>query len=148
MRYRKPIANSTKSRATEQLGSICVDLSCPKSIHSFMGKKNVMIVKGDFTRYSWVYFLERKFKSADAFRRCLADARAGDVPSDVDRVMNISGLHQRKESRGKRCCRESSRYHLNAALAAHAQVPILFPHIELPPSETRLAQVVRWVLKP
>ena len=57
--YRKPIANSTKSRATEKLGRVFVDLSGPKSTHSLLGMKYVMAVKDDFTRYSWVYFLER-----------------------------------------------------------------------------------------
>ena len=32
----------------------------------------------------------------------------------------------------------------NAALAARIQAPILFPHIELPPSETLWAEAVYW----
>ena len=28
-----------------------------------------MIVKDDFTRYAWVYFLERKSNAADAFKK-------------------------------------------------------------------------------
>ena len=63
--YRKPIVNSAKSRATEKLGRFLVDLSGPKSIHSLLGKTYVI----SFTRYSWVYFLERKFDAAGAFRK-------------------------------------------------------------------------------
>ena len=66
--YRKPIANSTKSRATEKLARVFVYLSGPKSTHSLLGKKYLMTVKDDFTRYSWVYFLERKSDAAEAFR--------------------------------------------------------------------------------
>ena len=67
--YRKPTANGTKSRATENIGRVFVDLSGPKSTHSLLGKKYVKIVKDDFTRYSWVYFLERKSDAAEAFRK-------------------------------------------------------------------------------
>ena len=46
-----------------------MDLSGPKSTHSLLGEKYVMIVKGDFTRYSFVYFIGRKSNAADAFRK-------------------------------------------------------------------------------
>ena len=49
-----------------------------------LGKKYVMIVKDDFTRYALVYFLERKSDAADAFRKFLADVRGDDVPSEVE----------------------------------------------------------------
>ena len=57
--YRKPIANSTKSRATQKLGEfllISVGLRAP--IHCKVSC--VMIVQDDFTRYGCVYFLERE----------------------------------------------------------------------------------------
>ena len=79
--YRNPIANSTKSRASEKLGRVFVDLSGPKSTHSLLGKKYVMIVKDDFTRYSWIYFLERKSDAADAFRVFLSVVRADSAQS-------------------------------------------------------------------
>ena len=89
--YRKPIANSTKSRATKKLGRVFVDLSGPKSIPSLLGKKYVMMVKDDFTRYAWVYFVERKSDAADAFRKFLADVRGDGVPSEVERVRSDNG---------------------------------------------------------
>ena len=42
-----------------------------------------MLVKGDFSRYEWVYFLKNDSEAADAFRKCLADLRADGVPSKV-----------------------------------------------------------------
>ena len=82
--YRKPIANSTKSRATNKLGRVFVDLSGPKNIPSLLGKKYVMIATDDFTRYAWVYFLGRKSGAADAFRKFLADVREDGVPSEIE----------------------------------------------------------------
>ena len=67
--YRTPITSSTKSRAAQKLGRVFVHLSGPKIVHSLQGKRYVMIVKNDFTRYYWVYFLERKSGAADAFRK-------------------------------------------------------------------------------
>ena len=84
--YRKPIANSTKSHATKRLGRVLVDRMGPKSIPSLLDKKYVMIVKDDFTRYAWLYFLERKSNAADAFRKILADVRGDGVPSEVESV--------------------------------------------------------------
>ena len=43
--YRKPIANSTKSRATKKLGRVFVDLSGPESIPSLLGKKYVREIR-------------------------------------------------------------------------------------------------------
>ena len=82
--YRKPTANSTKSRASEKLGIVFVDLGRPRSTHSLHGKKYATKVKDDFTRYSWVYFLERKSDAAEAFRKSLAEVRAGRAPSEVE----------------------------------------------------------------
>ena len=162
--YRKPIANSTKSRATKKLGRVFVDLSGPKSIPSLLGKKYVMIVKDDFTRYAWVYFLERKSDAADAFRKFLADVRGDGVPSEVERVRSDNGGEFFGGEFGDVCRQYCIKQEFtnakspelngvaeralgiiqNAALAARIQAPILFPHVELPPSETLWAEAVHW----
>ena len=49
-------------------------------------KKYVIIVKNDYARYSWVYFLEHKSDDAEAFRKCLGDVRADGVPSKLEIV--------------------------------------------------------------
>ena len=89
--YRKTIANNTKLRATKKLGRVFVDLSGPKGMPSLLGKKYVMVVKDDFTRYARVCFLERKSDAADAFRKFLADVRGDGVPSEVKRVRSDNG---------------------------------------------------------
>ena len=45
--YRKPIPNSTNSRATEKLGRGFADLVGPKKTLSLLGKRYVMLVKDD-----------------------------------------------------------------------------------------------------
>ena len=45
-----------------------------------------MIVKECFTRYYWVYVLQRNSDAVDASRKFSADVRADDVPSEVDMV--------------------------------------------------------------
>ena len=89
--YRKPIGNTTKSRAMDQLERVFVGFSGPNSTHSLLGKKYVMLVKDDFTRYSWVYFLECMSDAADAFRKFLAYVRADSVPSKVEIVRSDNG---------------------------------------------------------
>ena len=89
--YHKPIVNSMKSRTTDNLDSVFVDLCGTKSTHSLLGKKYVMLVKDDFTRYSWVYFLECMSDAADAFRKFLAYVRADSVPSKVEIVRSDNG---------------------------------------------------------
>ena len=163
-RYRKPIAISTKSHATNKLRRVFVDLSGPKSTLSLLGKKYVMIVKEDFTRYAWVYFLERRSDAADAFRKVLADMRGDGVPSEVERVRSDNGGEFFKGEFGDVCrqycvkqeftnakspalngrAERALRIIQNAALAARIRAPILFPHAELPPSETLWAKAVHW----
>ena len=165
--YRKPIANSTKSRATKKLERVFVDLSGPKSIPSLLGKKYVMIVKDDFTRSAWVYFLERKSDAADAFRKFLADVRGDALSSEIERARSDNEGEFFGGEFGDVCRQYCVKQEFtnakspelngvaeralgiiqNAALAARIQAPILFPHVELSPSETLWAEAVHWACK-
>ena len=58
--YRKSIPNSTKLCATEKLGRVFVDLSGPKRTPSLSGARYVMLVKDEYSRHAWVYFLRLK----------------------------------------------------------------------------------------
>ena len=89
--YRKLIPNGTKLRATKKLGRIFVDLSEPKRTPSLSSARYVTLVKDDYSRRSWVYFLKLKLDSEDAFRKILADARADGVPSKVEIVRSDKG---------------------------------------------------------
>ncbi|CAN0295766.1 unnamed protein product, partial [Laminaria digitata] len=83
--YRKPVPSSTKTRASKKLGRLFVDLSGSKRTPSLLGKRYVMLVKDDYSRHAWVYFLKNKSDAADAFRKFLAD------PSKVEIVRSDNG---------------------------------------------------------
>ena len=164
-RFGKPIANRTKSRATEKLRRVFVDLREPKNTHSLLGKKYVMIVKDDFTRYAWVYFLGRKSDVAEAFRKCLPNVRADGATSEVEIVSLITEDNSSVEISGTCAGSIASNRNSptqkspelngvaekalgiiqNTALAARIQALIFFPHVELPPSETLWAEAIHWV---
>ena len=83
-RYRKTIPSISTSRGPEKLGRVFVDLSGPTRTPSLLGKRFVMLVKDDFSCYSWVYFPRHKSDAADAFRKSFADVRADGVPWKVE----------------------------------------------------------------
>ena len=89
--YREPIPNRTKFRATEKTGRVFVDLSGLKRTISLSDAKYVMLVKDDYSRHAWVYFLKHKSDSGDVFGKFLADARAGGVPSKVEIISDNGG---------------------------------------------------------
>ena len=89
--YRKPIPNNTKLRAKEKLGRLLVDLSGAKRTPSPLGARYVMLVKDDYSRHTWVYFLKHKSEQGNAFRKFLADAHADGVPSKVEMVRSDNG---------------------------------------------------------
>ena len=110
-----------------------------------------MIVKDDFTRYAWVYFLKQKSDTADAFKKFLVDVRADGVPSEVIIVRSDDGGEWYGGDFGSVCRHYCIKQEFtsakcpelngvaeralgiiqNAALAARIQAPILFPHIKL-----------------
>ena len=50
-----------------------------------------MIVKDDFTRRSWMYFLRSKSDAGSAFRSFLASVRFDGIPSLVEIVRSDNG---------------------------------------------------------
>ena len=87
--YRKPVPNGRKPRATERLGRFVAYLSGPKRTPSLLGKRYVVLVKGDYSHHAWLNFLQYKSDSGDAFRTFLTDARADGVPSKVVIVLSL-----------------------------------------------------------
>ena len=74
--YRKAIPSTTSSCSTGKLQRVFVDLSGKRSVTSYGGSDYAMIVRDDFTRYSWVYFLKKEEEAYKAFEELLAE-RAG-----------------------------------------------------------------------
>ena len=56
---RKGIVRETKNRSYKKLGRVFVDLGGRKDIASVGGKHYPMIVKDEFTRRAWMYFLKK-----------------------------------------------------------------------------------------
>ena len=88
---RKGIARETKSRSDKKLGRVLVDLGGRKDLVSIGGKHYPMIVKDDFTRRRWLYFLRNKSEAASAFRSFLASVRADGLLSLVEIVRSDNG---------------------------------------------------------
>ena len=77
---RKAIHKTTSTRASKKLGRVFVDLCGPKHVSAAGGKRYMMIIRDDFTRFTWLKFLRNKLDAADAFKEFLADTRTeGDV---------------------------------------------------------------------
>ena len=65
---RRGIKQSTHARADKKLGRVFVDLSAPKVVESDGGKRCTLIVRDDFSRYTWVYFMRHKSDAAETFK--------------------------------------------------------------------------------
>ena len=158
---RKGISSSTENRATKKLGRVFVDLSGPKP-ESEGRKRYTLIVRDDYSRMSWVYFLHHKSDAADAFERFLVDVRADGMPSSVEIVRSDGGGEF--EGRFADLCRtrgikqefttaDSPEYNGVAeralglidasARAAVVQAQELYPHVELPSTDSLWAETYR-----
>ena len=139
-----------------------VDLSGPKP-ESERRERNTLIVRDDFSRMSWVYFLRHKSDAAEAFERFLVDVRADGMPSSVEIVRSDGGGEF--EGRFADLCRtrgikqefttaDSPEYNGvaeralgmidAAARSAIIQAQELYPHVQLPSTESLWAEAYRW----
>ena len=64
---RTSIPSKTSNRAVKRLGRVFVDLGGKKHVKSAGGKKYPMIIRDDYSRYAWMYFISHKSDAADAF---------------------------------------------------------------------------------
>ena len=58
---------------------------------SMGGIKYPMIIRDDFSRYAWLYFISHKSDAAEAFKQFLADLRVEGIASEVVVVRSDSG---------------------------------------------------------
>ena len=80
---RMPIPSKTHGRVVKRLFRIFVDLGGKKHVASMGGNKYPMIVRDDFSRHAWIYFVSHKYDAASAFEKFLADLRVEGTPSEV-----------------------------------------------------------------
>ena len=56
-----------------------MDLSGPEVVESHVGKRNTLIVRDNFLRSTWVYFIRHTSDAAETFQQFPADTRAQAV---------------------------------------------------------------------
>ena len=80
---RMPIPSKTHGRAVKRRFRVFVDLG---------GKKHVAsIVRDDFSRHAWMYFVFHKHDAASVFDKFLADPSVEGTPSEVVIVRSDDG---------------------------------------------------------
>ena len=88
---REELLMKQKCRSGKRLGRVFVDLGGRKDVSSVGGKHYPMVVKDDFTRRTWLYFLKNISDAGRAFRSLLASVRADGIPSLVEIVRSDNG---------------------------------------------------------
>ena len=72
-------------------------------VESLGRKWYTLIVRDDFSRYTWVCFMVHKWDAAEMFEQFLADTRADGVPSEVVIVRSDGGGEFRGAKFGDLC---------------------------------------------
>ena len=161
---RRGIKQSAHTRAGKKLGRVLVDLSGSKVVKSHGGKRYTLIVRDDFPRYTWVYFMRHKSDAAETFKQFLSDTRAGGVPSQVVTVRSDGGGEfcggKFADLCRSRCIKQefttadSPQFNgvperalgliETAAMAGRVQARKLFPGAQLPATESLWAEASHW----
>ena len=100
---RMPIPSKTHGRAAKRLFRVFVDLGRKKHVASMRGNKYPMIVRDDFSRHAWMYFVSHKHDAASDFEKFLADLRVEGTPSEVVIVRSDDGGEFMGGKFGKLC---------------------------------------------
>ena len=108
---RKPGKRFTYTRAAKPAERCIVDLSGPKSVQSLGGKKYMMIVRDDFSRFTRVFFLHTKDKTATYLSKYLAEI----APRKVEVVRSDGGGEFFKDAFGALCAAEKIRQEFTTA---------------------------------
>ena len=62
-----------------------------------------MVIKDDFSRYAWLYFISHKSNAAEAFEQFLADLRVEGILSEVVVVRSDNGGEFNQGEFGQLC---------------------------------------------
>ena len=66
---KKPFPKGKSRRASSSLEIVHADLCCPMQTKSFGGSRYFLLFTDDYTRMSWVYFLQFKSETFEAFKK-------------------------------------------------------------------------------
>ena len=141
-----------------------MDLSGPKVVESDGGKRYTLIVRDDYSRYTWVYFMRHKSDAAETFKQFLSDTCADGVPSQVVTVRSDGGGEFCRGRFGDLCRSRCIKQEFTtadspqfngvaeralglietAAMAGRIQARELFPGAQLPATESLWAEASHW----
>ena len=141
-----------------------MDLSGHKVVESLGRKRYTLIVRGDFSRYAWVYLMRHKSDAAEMLEHFLADARADVVSSKVVIVRTDGGGEFRgwkfgdlRRSRGinqefttadnpqfNGVAERAQGLNETATMAGRIQARELFLGAQLPTTEALWAEASHW----
>ena len=80
---RMSITSKTNSHENKRLSRVFADLGGNKHVASMGENKYPVIVRDDFSRYVWLYFIRHTFDATEEFKQFLADLRVEGIPSEV-----------------------------------------------------------------
>ena len=95
--------SKTHCREDNRLSRVFVDLGGKKHVTSMGGNKYPMIIRDDFSRYAWLYYISHKSDAAEAFKQFLADLRVEGISSEVVVVRSDHGGEFNQGEFGQLC---------------------------------------------
>ena len=155
---------STHTRADKKLGKVFVYLSGPKVVEPLGRKRYTLIVREDFSRCTWVYFMRHKSDTPELFEQFFADTRADGVPSKLVIVRSDGGGEFRGGNFGDLCRSRSIKQEFTttdspqfngvaeraldlietATMAGRIQARKIVPGAQLPSTESWWAEASHW----
>ena len=87
----KPIGRTTLTKADKVFGRLFVDICTEKSVESIGGKRYMLVICDDFSRFTWTYFMCPKSDTVTPFEQFLADERVVGTLSAVEVVRSDEG---------------------------------------------------------
>ena len=149
--FGKPIGRTTSTRADKVFGRLFVDICGTKSVESIGGKRYMLLICDDFSRFTWTYFMRQKSDAVTLFEQFLADERVAGIPSAVEVVRSDEGgefrgdfakLCRRHNIRQEFTTADSAKFngvaerHIvrieSAGMAAQVQAKLLFRGFKIP----------------
>ena len=147
----KPIGRTTSTRADKVFDRLFVDICGAKSVESIGGKRYMLLICDDFSRFTWTYFMRQKSDAVTLFEQFLADERVTVIPSAVEVVCSDEGgefkgdfakLCRRYNIRQKFTTADSAKFngvterHIamieSAGVTAQVQATLLFRGFKIP----------------
>ena len=161
---RIPNPSKTHGRVAKILFRVFVDLGGKKHVASMEGNKYLIIVRDDFSRHVWMYFVFHKYDAASAFEKLLANLKVEGTPSEVVIVRSNDGGNFMEGKFGKLCRERRIKQEFttadnpeydglaegglvmieSAALAARVQASELFPGYSIPEGPSLCVEAMNW----